>query len=150
MKAPNAHSSDKHPPLRGGKQLATPSRRFAWQRGFYGSTNATDPRKGRMRFHYLFVSLLALSTSCVRTTIRSGKMPGEPAPGWDERWNHAFLLGQVQSSAPVVPDRVCPQGWAQLETALDPLQTAVAIVTLGIYTPTTVSVICRAEERLPR
>lgn len=107
-------------------------------------------RKSPRMLSYLLIALAAQATGCVRTTIRSGMMPGEPALGWDERWNHAFLLGLVQSSGPVFPERICKKGWAELESALDPLQTAIAIVTLGIYTPTTISVICHAEERLPR
>jgi hypothetical protein len=76
-------------------------------------------------------------------------MPGDAAFGWEGRWHHAFFLGQYERSAPIAPQRLCPQGWAELDSELDPLQTAIAIVTLGIYTPSTVSVICEANEQAP-
>jgi len=86
----------------------------------------------------------------MRTTLRSGKMPGNAAPGWDDRWHHAFLFGLLRQSDAISPNDVCPQGWAQLDSELDPLQTAIALVTLGIYTPSTISVICGANEPLRR
>jgi hypothetical protein len=88
-------------------------------------------------------------SSCLRTTLRSGKLPGDAAYAWEHRWHHAFFLGQFEGSRPIAPERICPQGWAQIDSELDPLQTAIALITLGIYTPSTVSVICEANERPP-
>jgi hypothetical protein len=98
----------------------------------------------------LFLALCGALGGCLRTTIRSGKMPGDAAYRWENRWHHAFFLGQYEQSGPIEPLRLCPQGWAQLDSELDPLQTAIAIVTLGVYTPSTISVICEADERAPR
>lgn len=95
------------------------------------------------------IALAILQSSCLRTTLRSGKLPGDAAYAWEHRWHHAFFLGQFEGSRPIAPERICPQGWAQIDSELDPLQTAIALVTLGIYTPSTVSVICEANERPP-
>jgi len=78
----------------------------------------------------------------VRTTIRSGRAPLFAAPGWEERWHHEFFLGLDEDPGPVRPEVLCPNGWSQVETHIDPLQGAIALLTLGIYTPSTVSVIC--------
>lgn len=79
---------------------------------------------------------------CVRTTIRSGQAPGSVATNWHERWHHAYLLGLHERPGPVVLDEACPYGWAEVDTSIDPMQAVIAIVTLGVYTPSTITVIC--------
>lgn len=97
----------------------------------------------------LSMALSFCFAGCMRTSIRSGQMPGDAANQWEGRWQHAFILGQVERSGPIDPNRICPMGWAQIDVELDPLQTSIAILTLGIYTPTTVTVVCTADEKLP-
>jgi hypothetical protein len=80
--------------------------------------------------------------SCVRTTIRSGLAPGLAPEGWTDRWHHTFLFGLDEVPGPIAPEQVCPHGWAQIDTALDPMQSAIAALTLGVYTPSTVTVVC--------
>ncbi|HMA96016.1 MAG TPA: hypothetical protein VKP30_25190 [Polyangiaceae bacterium] len=87
------------------------------------------------------LALLALS-GCFRTSIRSGKAPGLAPTAWEERWNHGLFWGQIDSHGPAVANQICPAGWAEIDTSLDPMQTVIAVATLGIYTPTTVSVVC--------
>lgn len=79
---------------------------------------------------------------CVRTTIRSGQAPGSVATNWQDRWHHAYLLGLHERPGPVVLDEACPHGWAEVDASIDPLQAVIAIITLGIYTPSTITVVC--------
>jgi hypothetical protein len=100
------------------------------------------------RIVWCFV-IFTFNVGCLRTTIRSGKLPGDAPYQWEARWHHAFFLGQYERSSPIAPNKICPKGWAQIDSELDPLQTAIAIVTLGVYTPSTVSVVCAANELPP-
>jgi hypothetical protein len=88
------------------------------------------------------VALLFCSVACVRTTIRSGRAPGDVPPGWEDRWHHGFVFGLAELPGPVPLDALCPGGWSEVDTAIDPIQSVIALFTLGIYTPTTISVIC--------
>ncbi|MGC4064705.1 MAG: hypothetical protein QM784_08695 [Polyangiaceae bacterium] len=98
--------------------------------------------------HLIASALMLLGTGCLRTTVRSGSMPGDAAPSRNAAWHHDFLLGQLRTR-PISPTQDCPQGWAQIDMELNPLQTAIAILTIGIHTPSTVTVVCRADEQLP-
>jgi hypothetical protein len=92
--------------------------------------------------------MLVGPAGCVRTTIRSGLAPGHVPTGWEGRWHHGFVLGFDELPGPVPVDALCPEGWSQVDTSIDPVQSVLAIMTLGIYTPTTVSVVC-AEPNAP-
>jgi hypothetical protein len=101
------------------------------------------------RFSAMIVALLIGTSGCVRTTIRSGRAPGAAAIGWEERWHHGFVFGFDEFPGPVTPDALCPNGWSEVDTAIDPMQAVIAVLTLGIYTPTTVSVVCADPRSAP-
>jgi len=88
------------------------------------------------------LTAVLLSSGCVRTTIRSGRAPGAVAEGWEGRWHHGFAFGLDEAEGPIEPNLVCPSGWSEVDTAIDPLQFVIAVGTLGIYVPTTISVVC--------
>lgn len=88
------------------------------------------------------VTLFVGPVGCVRTTIRSGRAPGPVPPGWEDRWHHSFVFGLDELPGPIPLDALCPDGWSEVDTAIDPIQSVMALLTLGIYTPTTVSVVC--------
>lgn len=90
------------------------------------------------------------SAGCVRSTIRSGLAPGAAPKEWVDRWHHAFLFGLDELPGPITPDLACPLGWAQVDTAIDPMQGTVSLLTLGIYTPATVTVVCADPGYRPR
>lgn len=98
-------------------------------------------RPSVLRSWWPLLGILLLS-GCLRTSIRSGKAPGAVPTDWQERWHHGFALGLVELHGPVVATRVCPAGWSEINTSVDPMQTVIALGTLGIYTPTTISVVC--------
>jgi hypothetical protein len=107
--------------------------------------NASPPANAVL---LLASALLLLGSGCMRTTVRTGSMPGDAAWTRNAAWHHAFFLGQLRTR-PIAPTQDCPQGWSQIDMELDPLQTAIALLTIGIYTPSTVTVVCRADEQLP-
>lgn len=89
--------------------------------------------------------MLALCTAgCFRTTVRSGHPPSDPAEGFEQRWHSGWLGGAVEASGPHDLARACPNGWAQIETKTDASQGLVTLLTLGIYAPQTVTVVCAA------
>jgi hypothetical protein len=74
-------------------------------------------------------------------------MPGEAPVDWEARWHHSFAFGLLEVPGPIETQRICPNGWAQIESELDPLQAALSLLSLGLYTPSTLSVVCAASER---
>ncbi len=94
--------------------------------------------------------LCALSLSgCYRTSVYSGLPPAEPAEGLSERWHSGWLLGAIESSGPHDLARACPAGWSVIETHTDASQGLVTLITLGIYAPQTVTVVCAADRSQP-
>jgi hypothetical protein len=107
------------------------------------TTPRTSVSANVIRWGPLLLAVFGLGTSgCLRTTLWSGRAPGAAAVGWEGRWHHGFVFGLNEVPGPIEPDVVCPEGWAEVDTSVDPLQFAIALGTLGIYVPTTVSVVC--------
>jgi hypothetical protein len=89
-------------------------------------------------------TLLALlvTNGCAATTVRSGLPPGNAAPGYDERWHPAFLFGIIPGSEPYDLPRICPNGWSQVTVNRDPFTLLSGLVTLFIYSPSRVTIVC--------
>jgi hypothetical protein len=98
-----------------------------------------------MTARWLVMAALLTSAGCFTTTVRSGHPPGDPPQGWHDRWHSGWLLGAIEASGPHDLARVCPRGWSQIETFTDPSQALITLLTLGIYAPQTVRVVCVAE-----
>lgn len=79
---------------------------------------------------------------CATTTVRSGEAPGRAAPGYDERWHPGFLFGTVRGKARYDLSRVCPNGWAEIRVAADPFTFLAGALTLFVYSPSRVTVVC--------
>ena len=100
----------------------------------------------------LTLALLLLGCGgCAATTVQSGRPPLDLAPGYDERWHSAFFWGVVPGGAPYDLARICPEGWSQVTVARDPFTLLAGFVTLFIYSPSRVSVVCAVPgaTRLP-
>ncbi len=65
----------------------------------------------------------------------------EPTPRYVD-WNHHVLWGLVDTSGPVNVDAVCPDGVAIIHDEMSVVNSLLAIVTGGIYAPTTTTVYC--------
>jgi hypothetical protein len=85
---------------------------------------------------------LIACAGCAATTVRSGRPPLDLAPGYDERWHSAFLWGVVPAGAPYDMAKICPSGWAQVTVARDPFTLLAGVLTLFIYSPSRVSIVC--------
>lgn len=94
--------------------------------------------------------LLALGTAnCAATTVRSGLPPGNTAPGFEERWHPAFLFGVIPGTEPYDLARICPRGWAQVTVNRDPFTLLAGVLTLFIYSPSRVTVVCGVHGSTP-
>jgi Bor protein len=83
-----------------------------------------------------------VTAGCAATTVRSGLPPGEAAPGYDDRWHPAFLFGVIPGRDPYDLARICPNGWAQVTVTRDPFTLLSGLVTLFIYSPSRVTIVC--------
>ena len=93
------------------------------------------------------VTLLACSMlmSCATTTLRSGEPPGRTAAGIDERWHASFLFGTVRGIERFDLHAACPHGWAEIRVEPDPFTLLAGAVTLFLYSPSRVTVVCAKQ-----
>ena len=70
--------------------------------------------------------------------------PPEALPAW-EGWHHSFFEGILDVSGPVDVSRICPQGFAVVESQTS-LPNLIAVPTRGVWTPQTVKVTCAVYE----
>jgi hypothetical protein len=92
------------------------------------------------------IALLAVATSgCATTTLRSGEPPGKTAPGYDEHWQSGFVFGTVPSARARELGQLCPKGWAEIRVAADPFTILAGAVTLFMYSPSRVTVVCARQ-----
>jgi hypothetical protein len=98
-----------------------------------------------MRKSALSLLLAPLLVSCATTTLRSGEPPGRTAAGFDERWHSGFLFGTMRGVARYDLSRACPQGWAEIRIEPDPFTLLAGTVTLFIYSPSRVTVVCAKQ-----
>jgi Bor protein len=90
--------------------------------------------------------LLCLSVAgCATTTLRSGEPPGRTAVGLDEKWHAAFLFGAVRGVERYDLAKACPRGWAEVRVMPDPFTLLASVVTVFIYTPSRVTVVCSRQ-----
>src|SRR5689334_3780039 len=86
-----------------------------------------------------------LCASCATTTLRSGEAPGRTAAGYDERWHPGFLFGTVRGKERYDLARLCPRGWAEIRVAADPFTVLAGAVTLFVYSPSRITVVCARQ-----
>lgn len=92
------------------------------------------------------MALLSLGASgCATSVLRSGEPPGKTASGFDERWHSGFLFGTVQAGPAYDLRRACPKGWAEVRVAADPFTILAGAVTLFVYSPSRVTVVCARQ-----
>lgn len=104
-----------------------------------------------MKRSLLALTALCCATGCYTTTIRSGR-PINPQPvmqqdgdeviEYDGKWHHGFIAGMVEVGGNYNLDRICPQGWAEIKTETSFVNVVVTAVTMGVYTPQSVTIKC--------
>ena len=89
--------------------------------------------------------LLLPLLACASTTLRSGEPPGRTASDYDERWHPGFLFGTIADFRRHDLQRACPQGWAEVRVEPDPFTILASAVTLFLYSPSRVTVVCARQ-----
>lgn len=84
-------------------------------------------------------------SGCASTTLRSGEPPGRTAAGFDQRWHASFLFGTVRGTRRYELSRACPNGWAEIRVEPDPFTLLAGLITLFIYSPSRVTVVCARQ-----
>ncbi len=90
------------------------------------------------------LALCIACTGCYSTVVRSGLPAGTSPAGWEERWHASFLFGAVESR-PGDLRLVCPQGWSEIRGQTSFLQGVLHVLSLFVYTPGTVTVVCAGQ-----
>jgi hypothetical protein len=67
----------------------------------------------------------------------------------DEKWHSGIVLGIPELSGPHKLTEICPHGWAEIKTETSFVNGLVEAVTMALYNPQTVTVICSATPALP-
>mgnify|MGYP002778166612 CR=1 FL=1 len=89
---------------------------------------------------YSALALAALgSSACYHATIETGRAAGTTVVS--RPWTNTFIFGLVEAQ-PIDVRAQCPRGIARVETQLSVVNALASIVTLGLYTPRTVTVTC--------
>jgi hypothetical protein len=106
---------------------------------------------GKMIGRSALAVCVLLNAGCATTTERTGRPPFDSAPGYNERWHSAFLWGAVPGGAPYDLAQICPNGWSQVTLARDPFTLLAGVITLFIYSPARVTIVCAVPggPRLP-
>jgi hypothetical protein len=97
----------------------------------------------RLRPLALGLAALALA-GCSQTQLYSGRPPGKPAHGLQDRWHSSYLFGTT-SSRPYNLAVACPGGWSEIVVAQDTFTTILSVATLFLYTPSRVTVVCARD-----
>jgi hypothetical protein len=87
---------------------------------------------------------------CAETRVYSGLPPGDPPPGYDNRWHSSFLFGTTPARKPYDLERLCPSGWSQIDLAPDFFTSFAGVVTLFLYTPSRLTIVCARPMQLAR
>ncbi len=95
------------------------------------------------RWLVAMVSLLACA-GCGEAVLRSGLPAGNVPSGYDAHWHDSFVFGMVEGENPEPLTTICPRGWSEIRTETPLLAALLSWGTLGIYTPTSVTVVCAA------
>ena len=88
------------------------------------------------------LSLSLLATSCIETRLYSGLPPGDPPQGYENRWHSAYLFGLAEGSGPYDLGKLCRSGWSEITVTPDFFTSVAGIMTLYLYTPNRVTIIC--------
>ncbi len=85
--------------------------------------------------------LLLTSAGCYHSIIETDLEPG--ATGYHGKWETAWLAGLIPAN--VDASEICGGPWARVETQQSFLNGLVSLLTIGIYSPHEVEVVCAAE-----
>ncbi|HVP68420.1 MAG TPA: hypothetical protein VMT17_14290 [Anaeromyxobacteraceae bacterium] len=87
---------------------------------------------------------LLFVTGCFHVNYVTNKPPAS-APAYDG-WHSNVAWGLAEVSDPVDVPKLCPNGYARIESELTFVQGLVQYLTIGIYNPQNVTVRCVASQ----
>lgn len=93
-----------------------------------------------------FAALVASTSGCFTTTLRSGLPASAARIENDRRWHHGVIWGIAELSGPYDLKQICPQGWAEVTTETSFVNWLLYSITSGIYSPQTVTIRCSGAE----
>jgi Bor protein len=88
---------------------------------------------------------LSILPGCYTTTLRSGAVASPATVAFDDRWHHGLFWGLAELSGPYDLKKICPEGWAEVETETSFINGLLHYLTSGVYASQTVSVRCAAK-----
>jgi hypothetical protein len=88
---------------------------------------------------------VCLLPGCYTTTLRSGLVASPASVAFDDRWHHGLFWGLAELSGPYDLKRICPEGWAEVETETSFINGLLHYLTSGVYASQTISVRCAAH-----
>lgn len=95
-----------------------------------------------MRLGLAALLSMVLLSGCFQHVYTVAGTTPEPEPAYDS-WHGHILFGLVDVSDPVDLRAACPVGVAKVEDQIGVLNLLVSVVTVFIYTPSTISVYCQ-------
>lgn len=90
-------------------------------------------------------ALVGVLQGCYTTTLRSGLTASPATVAFDDRWHHGLFWGLAELSGPYDLKKICPQGWAEVETETSFINGLLHYLTSGVYASQTISVRCAAH-----
>ncbi len=132
--------------LKTPKALRNPQHPIQYPSTDASETESTEVMKMLRETNPLMVGLamtllLVSSAACYHSIVDTGLEPGPTA--YHEGWETAWLGGLVP--AKVDARGMCGGPWARVETQQSFLNGLVSFLTLGIYAPHEVEIVCAAE-----
>lgn len=85
-----------------------------------------------------------VAAGCMPTIVRSGLPSGHTPEIYDQKWHHGMFLGLVDASGAYDIRRICPSGWSEFRVETNVGFEILQVATLGIYTPSRVTIVCAA------
>ena len=100
--------------------------------------------------HRFFILCYFLLSSCVTSVELHKKSPGNPSSTTTEKkWEQtapSFLFGFISPAKDIKAWEKCPTDWHTIKITRSFLHVVISILTIGIYTPLKVIIICEAQE----
>jgi hypothetical protein len=91
------------------------------------------------------LAVVVVLAGCYRANIETGLPPGTQTI--EQNWASSWVFGLVPPAVVETASR-CPNGVARVETQLSFLNQVVSFLTIGIYTPMTITVTCAGPDSM--
>jgi len=99
----------------------------------------------------MIIAIAGLASSgCYTTVVRNADAKAAPATvEYDGKWHSGVVFGLAELSGPHDLAKICPNGWAEIETETGFVHGLVQMLTFNLYNPQRVTVRCNAGGAAP-